>query len=246
MSIDSEADLRGMKEASKVAVKARDTLAAAAEAGVTPRDLDELCGEIYRQYGAQSAPRYFYSAPVNAFISVNDVIVHGLPTTRKFRPGDVVKIDVTPILAGYVSDTATTVVIGNGSGIATELAVCARKAFFQALEAVRPGNRVREIGRMVETYVTAQGFQVIKGLTGHGVGHHIHEEPAIPNYEERRQTDRIKLNSVLAIEPMISAGSGEVVERSDGWTIGTVDRSITAHYEHTILVRNGEPLILTA
>ena len=183
---------------------------------------------------------------MNAFISVNDVIVHGLPTTRKFRPGDVVKIDVTPILAGYVSDTATTVVVGSANGLGADLALCAREAFFNALRAVRPGNRVREIGRMIETYVNARGFEVIKGLTGHGVGHHIHEEPAIPNYEERRQTDRIRLNSVLAIEPMIAAGSGEVVERSDGWTIATVDRSITAHYEHTIVVRNGEPLILTA
>lgn len=246
MSIDSEIDLWGMMQVSQVAVKARDTLAAATVVGATPRDLDQLCGEIYREFGAESAPRVFYSAPVNAFISVNDVIVHGLPTTRKFRQGDVVKIDVTPMLNGYVSDTATTVVLGPQSKTGADLSNCAKMAFFAALQAVRPGNRVSEIGKRIEGFVRAQGFSVIKGLTGHGVGRHIHEEPTIPNYEERRQTDRIGLNTVLAIEPMISAGSGEVEQRPDGWTIGTMDLSLTAHYEHTILVRNDEPMILTA
>ena len=246
MSIDSETDLRGMREVSRVAAIARDALAAAAQPGTTPRDLDELCGEIYRHHGAHSAPRHFYSAPVNAFISVNDVIVHGLPTGRRLKDGDLVKIDVTPMLAGYVSDTATTVVIGVGSRVAKQLALCAQEAFFSSLQFVRPGNRVREIGRAIESCVRSQGFQVVRGLTGHGVGRQIHEEPTIPNYDERRQSDRIRMDSVLAIEPMISAGSGEVVERSDGWTICTVDRSVTAHYEHTIVVRDGEPLILTA
>lgn len=246
MSIDSEADLKGMKEASHVAAVARDTLAAATVIGATPRDLDEMCGRIYREHGAESAPRVFYGAPVNAFVSVNDVIVHGLPTARKFRPGDIVKIDVTPVLRGYVSDTATTIVLDPQAALTAQLAECARKAFYAALAAVRPGNRVREIGREVDRYVRANGFSVIRSLSGHGVGRHIHEEPTILNYEEKRQKDRIRLHSVLAIEPMIACGSGEVLTRRDGWTIATKDRSLTAHYEHTVLVQDGEPLILTA
>jgi methionyl aminopeptidase len=246
MSIDSEADLKGMKDVSRVAAIAREALVSAAVVGMTPRELDELCGRIFREYGAESAPRLVYGAPVNAFISVNDVIVHGLPTERPFKPGDVVKIDVTPILAGYVSDTATTKVLEPGESVAVHLADCAREAFYSALAAVRPGNRVREIGRRIDGYVRSNGFSVVRSLSGHGVGRSIHEKPSIPNYEEKKQKDRILLHAVLAIEPMIASGSGEVLMRRDGWTIATTDRSLTAHYEHTVLVQDGEPLILTA
>lgn len=246
MSINSHRQLERMESAAAVARIARDTLPTAVVVGTSPYDLDELCGSIFHMYGAVSAPRYFYGAPVNAFISVNDVIVHGIPTRRPFREGDIVKIDITPLLDGYVAHTAKTILVEPASKSARQLVDCVEEAFSAVLPIIRAGNRVRDLGKRIESSVTSRGYFIIRGLSGHGVGKAIHEEPSVPNYFDKNITSRLKPGLVLAIEPMISAGSGRIVEEPDGWTIRSADRSLTSHFEYTVVVVDGPPLVLTA
>ena len=220
-------------------------LQAALEPGVTPSELDAVCGRVFQNYGAFSAPRLLYGAPVNAFISVNDVVVHGLPTKRKVQAGDVVKLDVTPVLNGYVVDAARTVVVPPASKVSLRLVKCAESAFWAALRVVRAGKPLNGIGRVVEREVQKFGFKVIRDLAGHGVGRAIHEKPEVLNFYHPDFYQPLTNNLVIALEPMVAAGKGAVAKRRDGWTIGTRDGSLSAHYENTVVVQKGKPLVLT-
>ncbi|OLV19311.1 type I methionyl aminopeptidase [Deinococcus marmoris] len=247
MTITTEAELEGMKRAGVVVAETLRTLKAAIEPGVTPAELDALAGQVFRQYGASSAPRMTYDAPVNVFISVNDDIVHGLPTRRPLAAGDVVSIDVTPFVDGYIADAAVTVAVPPASPVAMRLIECTEAALEAALAAAKAGHPVNTIGRAVETEVKRRGFTVLRELFGHGVGRAIHEEPNVPNYY--RPADRKKLHEglVIAIEPMVSTGrSHRVKTLRDGWTLSTTDGGLAAHFEHTVMITGGKPLILTA
>lgn len=247
MTITTEAELEGMKRAGFVVAETLRTLKAAIEPGVTPAELDALAGQIFRQYGASSAPRMTYNAPVNVFISVNDDIVHGLPTRRPLAAGDVVSIDVTPFVDGYIADAAVTVAVPPASPVAMRLIECTEAALEAALAASKAGHPVNAIGRAVETEVKRRGFTVLRELFGHGVGRAIHEDPNVPNYY--RPADRKKLHEglVIAVEPMVSTGrSHRVRTLRDGWTLSTTDGGLAAHFEHTVMITGGKPLILTA
>ena len=187
-----------------------------------------------------------YGFPGTVLISINDQVVHGVPGARHVRRHDLVKLDVTVEKDGYVADAARTVLVEGGSSKARRLRACAMDAFQASLRVARAGNRVSEIGRVVEDEVRRQGFSVIRGLAGHGVGRAIHEAPSVPNYYEARQTDVLTDGLVITIEPIICAGSERVVEERDGWTIRTRDGSLSAHHEHTIVITQGAPVILTA
>lgn len=245
MSIGSEQDLQGLQRVSEVVKEALTELQAAVEPGITPAELDAVCGHVFQKHGAFSAPRLLYGAPVNAFISVNDVVVHGLPTKRKLQPGDVVKLDVTTILNGYVADAARTVVVPPASKIALKLVQCAESAFWAAMRVVRAGKPLNGIGRVVEREAKKFGFSVIRELAGHGVGRAIHEEPEVLNFYHPDFRQPLTHNLVIAVEPMVAAGKSAVAKRRDGWTIGTRDGSLTAHYENTVVVQKGKPLVLT-
>ena len=220
-------------------------LQGALEPGVTPAELDAVCGSVFRDYGAFSAPRLLYGAPVNAFISINDAVVHGLPTKRKVQAGDVVKLDVTPVLNGYIVDAARTVVVPPASKAALKLVKCAESAFWAAMRVVRAGKPLNGVGRVVEREVQKFGFEVIRELAGHGVGRAIHEEPEVLNFYHSGFHQPLTDNLVIAVEPMVAAGKGNIAKRKDGWTIGTRDGSLTAHYENTVVVQKGTPLVLT-
>jgi methionyl aminopeptidase len=179
-------------------------------------------------------------------ISVNDEIVHGIPGRRRLERGDLVKIDVTAEKNGYIADAARSVVVESEGGTAQRLADCALAAFSAALKVARSGNRVSEIGRAVSREVHRRGFTVVRDLTGHGVGRTIHEEPAVPNRYNPRQRDILTEGLVLTIEPMVSAGSAQPVQDPNGWTLRTIDGSLAAHYEHTLVITREEPIILTA
>ncbi|GGO27863.1 type I methionyl aminopeptidase [Deinococcus humi] len=247
MTVTTETELQGMKRAGFVVAETLRALRAAIEPGVTPAELDALAGRVFRQYGAESAPRMTYNAPVNVFISVNDDIVHGLPTRRPLAAGDVVSLDVTPFVDGYVADAAVTVAVPPASPVATRLIECTEAALEAALAAAKAGQPVHAIGRAVETEVRRRGFTVLRELFGHGVGRAIHEDPNVPNYY--RPVDRKKLHEglVIAIEPMVSTGrSPRVRTLRDGWTLSTTDGGLAAHFEHTVMITGGRPLILTA
>ena len=246
MSIESHADWEGLRAAARVARITLDTLAKQVRPGVTTGELDETAAHLFATHGARSAPAFTYGFPRTILISVNDEIVHGIPGARRITTGDIVKLDVTVETGGYIADAARSVVVTPASATARNLAICARAAFHAALTVARAGARVNEIGRAVEREVRRRGFSVIKGLSGHGVGRTIHEEPTVPNYYDPFQTDVLTEGLVLTIEPMISAGSTQVVEDDDGWTLRTRDGSLSAHYEHTLVITRGAPIVLTA
>lgn len=247
MTINDERDLDGMTLAGQVVARTLEGLKAAVEPGITPADLDALAGQIFARYGAFSAPRDEYGAPVNVFISVNDDIVHGLPTRRPLQAGDVVCIDVTPNVGGYIADAAVTVAVPPVSPVVSRLIACAEAALAQGFRAARAGRPLNGIGRAIETEVARRGFTLLRELQGHGVGRAIHEKPEVPNYYHPALKRPLHEGLVIAVEPMVSSGrSGRVRTRRDGWTLATTDGGLAAHFEHTIMITKGAPLILTA
>lgn len=247
MTITTESDLHGMQRAGQVVAETLRTLKAAIRPGVTPAELDALAGQVFDRYGAKSAPRMTYNAPVNVFISVNDDIVHGLPTQRPLDAGDVVSIDVTPFVDGFIADAAVTVAVPPASPVVIRLIECSEAAFQAGMAVAVAGSPVHAIGLAVENEVKRRGFTVLRELFGHGVGRAIHEEPNVPNYY--RPADRKKLHEglVIAVEPMVSTGKSHRVRTlRDGWTLSTTDGGLAAHFEHTVMITKGKPLILTA
>lgn len=246
MSIESPKDLEGLVAAGKVVRMALDAMREQVRSGITTGELNEIAGKVFRQNGARSAPKLVYGFPGEACISVNDEAVHGIPGDRVLCDGDLVKLDVTIEKDGYMADAAVTVAVPPVSDLKRRLLECARSAFYRALRSAKAGERVNEIGRTVEAHVRKAGFSVIRELAGHGIGRLIHEEPTVPNYYDLTQRRRLTEGLVITIEPIIAARRPAVVEERDGWTIRTADRSPSAHYEHTIVITRGRPMILTA
>jgi len=246
MSIESNADWEGLREAGRVTRLALDALEQHVRAGVTTGELDDVAAAVVAEHRARSAPALVYGFPRTVLISVNDEIVHGVPGPRRLAEGDLVKLDVTLEKNGYVADAARTVIVDRGSDAARRIARCAADAFAAALSVAKAGARVNQIGRAVQREVRRQGFTVIRGLAGHGVGRTIHEWPTVANQYDPWQKDVLTEGLVLTIEPMISAGSPHPVQDADGWTIRTQDGSLSAHYEHTIVITRDAPIVLTA
>jgi methionyl aminopeptidase len=246
MSIQSEKDLLALARVGNVVGLTLNEMKRALKPGMTTGELDAIALNVLERHGARSAPQLFYGFPGVTCISVNDEAVHGIPGNRVLQPGDVVKMDVTAELDGYIADAAVTVVLAPASSRKQKLAASAEAAFQKALDVARTGSRVYEIGRAIETEVKRQGFTVLRELSSHGVGRHIHEEPTIPNYEDRRANRRLTEGLIITVEPIIAAGSDGVETAADGWTEKTVDGSLSAHFEHTIVITRGRPIILTA
>ncbi len=230
----------------KIVRQALDKTAAAVRPGITTGELDEIGAAVLAQNGAESAPPKVYGFPGALCISVNDEAIHGIPGERVIQSGDLVKLDLVAEKDGFYADAAVTIRVGEVSRAADALARCAERAFYQALGSARAGNRVHEIGRVVDRETRRSGFRVIRELCGHGVGRTIHEPPSVPNYHEPRLRARLTEGLVITIEPIISAGDGRGVLQPDRWTIRTADGSLSAHYEHTIVITKREPILLTA
>ncbi|HKI04276.1 MAG TPA: type I methionyl aminopeptidase [Thermoanaerobaculia bacterium] len=246
MTIGSKEDLAGMKRVGRLVGEALREMKAAARPGMTTAELDAVGADWLRRQGARSAPQLTYGFPGFNLISVNEQIVHGVPGPRRLEPGDVVKIDVTAELGGYIADAALTVVLPPVSPAARNLRRCVRSAFEKGMAAARTGSLVSAIGRAVDREVRRHGCSVIRNLCGHGVGRTIHEAPSVPNYYDPQVRDVLTEGLVIALEPMVSVQPARTVEEPDGWTLRTHNRSLAAHYEHTIVITRGEPLVLTA
>ncbi len=246
MSIETAADLEGITLAGRVVAEALSAMVRDVRPGMTTRDLDEIGAGVLKQHGARSAPQVVYGCPTVNLISVNDEVVHGLPGSRVLHAGDVVKMDVTAETGGYIADAATTVVLPHASADALKLRDCAVAAFAAGVGVARAGSRVSEIGRAVEQEVSARGFHVLRELSGHGVGRTIHESPTVPNYFDPFQRDRLTEGLVLTIEPLISERRTRIRTCADGWTLRTANGCLAAHHEHTIIVTNGAPIVVTA
>jgi methionyl aminopeptidase len=246
MSITSQAEFVALKEAGRVCRLVLAEMQKAVRPDVTTAELGELAAKTMKDHGAQSAPELVYGFPGSVCISVNDEVVHGIPSTKVVRPGDLVKLDVTVEKDGYMADAAITVLVEPVSDEARRLANCVERAFHQAMGVARAHHRVSEIGRAVEEEVRRWGFSVIRALGGHGIGRTIHEAPSVPNYDDPLARQRLTPGLVITVEPIITVGKGVSYRASDGWTERTVDGSLSAHFEHTIVVTSGAPILLTA
>jgi methionyl aminopeptidase len=246
MSIRSQAEFEKLRVIGRIVRQTLDKTAAAVLPGITTGELDEIGAAVLAQNGAESAPPKVYGFPGALCISVNDEAIHGIPGQRVIRSGDLVKLDLVAEKDGFYADAAVTVRAGEVSTTAEALTRCAERAFYQSLGSARAGNRVYEIGRVVERETRRCGFQVIRDLCGHGVGRTIHEPPSIPNYHEPRLRTRLTEGLVITIEPIICAGIGEGALQPDRWTVRTADGSLSAHYEHTVVITKREAILLTA
>ncbi len=246
MSISDPKELEGMRAAGIIVRKMLEAMKQAVRAGVTTAQLDEVGAAVMRQQGAKSAPQMVYQFPGTNCISLNDEAVHGIPGERVVEDGDLVKLDVTIEKDGFMADAAVTVAVGEVSEASRKLIDCAERAFEKAMLVARAGFRVSEIGRVVEREVRRSGFSVIRDLGGHGIGRTIHEEPRVPNYADPEANSILTEGLVITVEPIIAAGSGRAFLAKDGWTVRTADGRPSAHYEHTLVITKGEPMLLTA
>jgi methionyl aminopeptidase len=246
VSITKPEELKGLVAAGRVARLVLEGMRLHIRPGVTTAELDFVGARIARNNGARSAPAAVYGFPGFNCISVNEEVVHGIPGQRVLREGDLVKLDVTVEKNGYLADSAVTVPVGIVPDETRRLIDCAERAFRKAMLVAREGFRIFEIGRAVETEVRRSGFSVIRELGGHGIGRTIHEEPTVPNCYDPRANQVLTEGLVITVEPILAAGRGDALLEKDGWTIRTADRSLSAHYEHTIAITRAEPLLLTA
>lgn len=246
MSITDPKELAGLRVAGAVVRLMLNAMRAAVRVGITTGELDEIGAKVMREQGAQSAPQLVYKFPGVNCISVNDEAVHGIPGNRALIDGDVVKLDVTIEKNGFMADAAESVSVGTVTDPVKQLIACAERAFTKSMLVARAGFRVNEIGRIVEREVRRCGFSVIRDLGGHGIGRTIHEAPRVPNYPDPDAREILTEGLVITIEPIIAAGSGRSFLSDDGWTVRTADRRPSAHYEHTLVITKGEPILLTA
>ncbi|MFI5229504.1 MAG: type I methionyl aminopeptidase [Gemmatimonadales bacterium] len=246
MTIESNGDLEGMRAVGKLVARALREMRAACAPGKTTEQLDDLGAAFLRRHGARSAPQLTYGFPGFNCISVNDEVVHGIPGPRVLRAGDVVKIDVTAELDGFIADAAITVLIPPVTTAANNLVHCARAAFKRGLAVATANTRIAELGRAVEAEVEYWGHSVIRDMCGHGVGRALHETPSVPNFFSTNTIGRLERGMVIALEPIIAERPTAVAEDADGWTIRTVNGCLAAHYEHTILIQGGRAEVLTA
>lgn len=246
MSIESPEDIAGMTRAGQATRAVLNAMKAAVRPGISTGELDTIGLATMREWGARSAPKMVYGFPGQSCISVNDEVVHGIPGNRKLQNGDLVKLDVTVEVNGYMADACETVGVGSIQQESRRLIDCAMDAFHAGLKVVRPGVRAFEIGRAVHALVSRAGFSVVRDLTGHGIGRTIHERPTIPNIYDPRCSDVLTEGLVFTIEPLVAVGTSRTVELKDGWTVRTRDHSLAAHYEHTVVVTAHGARILTA
>lgn len=247
MSITKETELIGMQKASEAVACTLREMKNYAQAGMTTRQLDEYGAKILADFGARSAPYLTYGFPGWTCISVNNEFCHGIPSGNILKEGDLVNIDVSAELDGFWSDNGSSFVLGEDINKHQKLIEASKQILHKAIYAIKGGVRISDIGHLMEAEAKKRGYKVIKNLTGHGIGRSLHEEPAaIANYRDRTNLTRFKKNSVLAIETFISTASTYAETLNDGWTMVGNKGGFMAQHEHTIVVTDGKPIILTA
>jgi methionyl aminopeptidase len=246
IKLKSGDDLKLMRPAGQVAGKILDEIAAFIQPGLTTRQVDKFAAERIRSYDAKSAFLGYRKYPCHTCLSVNEAVVHGLASERELKFGDIVSVDVGVNYKGFIGDTARTVAVGGCSVAAQRLLDVTEQSLYLGIAQAREGNRVLDISLAIQRYVEENGYSVVREFVGHGVGRSMHEEPQVPNFDDgKKNSPRLKPGMTIAIEPMVNAGRPEVKILKDNWTVVTQDGSLSAHFEHTVLVTGGEPEILT-
>lgn len=243
--LKSERDLEAMRPACVVARTVLDEVSDYIQPGRTTRDIDQYAASRIKFHGGRSAFLGYRKFPCHLCISVNEQVVHGLAGERRVDFGDIVSLDVGVIYNGFIGDNARTVAVGGCSIEAQRLMDVTEAALGEGIAQAIPGNRVVNISRAIQKHVEAHGYSIVREFVGHGVGRSMHEEPQVPNFDDGKASPRLRPGMTLAIEPMVNAGSREVKVLKDGWTVVTKDGQLSAHFEHTILVTEAEPEILT-
>jgi methionyl aminopeptidase len=243
--LKNERDLEAMRPACAITATVRDEVAAFVQPGVTTKEIDEFAESRIKHYGGKSAFLGYHKYPCQICISINEQVVHGMASARKVQFGDIVSLDVGVVYNGFVGDTARTVAAGGCNALAQKLMDVTEKSLYAGIAQAVPGKRVADISRAVQNYVESNGFSVVREYVGHGVGRTMHEEPQVPNFVDGGSSPKLRPGMTLAIEPMVNAGAPDVKILNDGWTVVSLDASLSAHFEHTVLITESEPEILT-
>jgi methionyl aminopeptidase len=246
MTADSEKDIQYLKAIGRVVAMALKKMMKEAQPGITTAELDAIGSEFLKKEGATSAPQAMYKFPGATCISISPVIAHGIPNDHILKEGELINIDVSAELDGYFADTGASMVVSTHIPAYEKMLEATRSALAKAVHAAKAGELLNTIGKTIQQEASQHGFNVIYDLTGHGIGRQLHEKPS-SIYNFYKADDRRMLNEglVLAIEPFLTTGKGHVVEKKDGWSLQTIDKTVAAQFEHTIIVTKNEPIILT-
>ena len=246
VTIKSEREINLMRKAGEILARTHEELGAAIKPGMSTMDIDRLGEKIIRGFGCIPSFKNYNGYPASICVSVNDEVVHGIPNKKRIlREGDIVSLDAGVIYQGYHSDAARTYGVGEISNEAQKLIEVTRQSFFEGIKFAKAGNHLNDISAAIQAYAESFGYGVVRDLVGHGIGTHLHEDPEVPNFAQKRKGIRLEPGMTLAIEPMINMGRPDVVWLDDDWTVVTEDSSLSAHYENTVLITEGEPEILS-
>ena len=247
ITLKSSHEIELMRRAGKITAAARALAGEMVRPGVTTQEINDAVEKFIRKEGAVPSFLNYSGYPASACISVNDEVIHGIPSkTRVLKEGDIVSVDVGAYVGGFHGDCAATFACGEISKEAQDLIDVTRESFFRGIALAKEGNRVFDISAAIQKYVEDNGFTVVREFVGHGIGRQLHESPEVPNYGTAGRGPRLLRGMTLAIEPMVNAGTASIRQLSDGWTVKTLDGKLSAHYENTVLITDGEPEILTA
>ena len=243
--IKNDREISMMRRACRITAAARALAGEMVRPGVTTKEIDKAVHDFIVSQGATPSFLNYYGYPASTCISVNQTVIHGIPDNRVLQEGDIVSIDVGAYYKGFHGDCAATFACGAISADAQKLIDITKQSFFEGIRFAKRGHRVSDISHAIQTYVESNGFSVVRSFVGHGVGAQLHEEPEVPNFGSAGRGPRLIPGMTLAVEPMVNAGTHEVRILKDGWTVLTADGKLSAHYENTVLITDGEPEILT-
>ncbi|WP_167955460.1 type I methionyl aminopeptidase [Anaerosporobacter faecicola] len=247
VTIKSNREIELMKEAGKILAVVHDELKQYVKPGITTKDIDKKGEEIIRSYHCIPSFLNYNGYPASICVSVNDEVVHGIPSKHRYiQEGDIVSLDAGVIYNGYHSDAARTWAVGEISEEAKKLIEVTRQSFFEGIKFAKEGNHLNDVSSAIQEYVESFGFSVVRDLVGHGIGTALHEDPEIPNFRQKRRGIKLQAGMTLAIEPMVNIGRYDVEWLDDDWTVVTEDGSLSAHYENTVLITDGDPVILSS
>ena len=245
ITIKNERELESMRQACKITAAARALAGEMVRPGVSTRAIDQAVRDYIVSQGAKPSFLNYNGFPASACISVNETVIHGIPGGYILKDGDIVSIDVGAYYKGFHGDCAATFACGAISTEAQKLIDVTQQSFFEGMKFAKNGFRVQDISHAIQTYVESNGFSIVRSFVGHGVGRQLHEEPEVPNFGHPGRGPRLVKGMTIAVEPMVNAGTHEVRIQKDGWTVLTADGKLSAHYENTVLITDGEPEILT-
>ncbi|MBO8136864.1 MAG: type I methionyl aminopeptidase [Desulfotomaculum sp.] len=241
----SDKELNYMRDAGKIVAQAHKEVENAVEPGVTTKELDRIAEDFIVKKGARPAFKGLYGFPATICASINEEVVHGIPSLRKLENGDIISIDLGAEINGYYGDAARTLPVGSVTAEAEELMRATEQALYVGIDQAVEGNRLSDISHAIQSYVESHGFSVVRDFVGHGIGSRLHEDPQVPNFGRPGRGPRLRQGMTLAIEPMVNVGTYEVLTLPNNWTVVTRDKKLSAHFEHTIAITDDVPEILT-